>query len=301
MADLCTGIGGDLLALAAGPPVHAVDRDPLHLRMALSNAAVYGVAERVTPRLDDVMATDLTGLDAVFIDPARRTERGRSGPGRSEPPLAWCFALAERIARVGIKAAPGIDLETVPDGWEVEFVADGRELKEAALWSPNLASADRRATVLLADGAVASLTPGFAPGQAVGTPSAYLLDPNPAVTRAGLVGDLAVQVGAWQIDEQIAFLASDTLIETPFARTLRVVDSMPWHLKQLGQRLRDLGIGAVEIRRRGLAGDVDDLRRRLRLRGPRRATLTMTRHRGQPWCLICEEAETPTPVSAGKG
>ena len=48
VADLCCGIGGDLTALAAGRRVLAVDRDPLHLRMALANAGVYGVAAGVT-------------------------------------------------------------------------------------------------------------------------------------------------------------------------------------------------------------------------------------------------------------
>src|SRR5215218_9018123 len=33
VADLCTGIGGDLIALAAGSAVRAVDLDPVHLRL----------------------------------------------------------------------------------------------------------------------------------------------------------------------------------------------------------------------------------------------------------------------------
>src|SRR5262247_4152505 len=48
VADLCCGIGGDLTALAAGRRAPAVDRDPLHLRMALENARAYGVAAGVT-------------------------------------------------------------------------------------------------------------------------------------------------------------------------------------------------------------------------------------------------------------
>ena len=49
---------------------------------------------------------------------------------------------------MGIKAAPGLPLELVPPGWEAEFLAVGRGLKEALLWSPALASAPRRATIL---------------------------------------------------------------------------------------------------------------------------------------------------------
>ena len=118
----------------------------------------------------------LDGLDAVFIDPARRSGPGtasapagasparlgasparpggtsagqyaqRAPPrrfraGQSEPPLDWCFALADRVPAVCVKAAPGLPADLIPDGWEAEFIADGRDLKEAVLWSPALATA----------------------------------------------------------------------------------------------------------------------------------------------------------------
>lgn len=286
VADLCTGIGGDLIALAEEGPTMAVDRDPLHLRMAELNAAVYGVGGAVRPWLGDVRDVALDGVGAVFVDPARRDERGRGGPGRSEPPLAWCFGLAERVAAVGVKAAPGLDVGQVPRGWEVEFVAEGRELKEAALWSPALATTARRATILPRTATLVE-TPGE--GVPVVAPGGYLFDPNPAVTRAGLVEDLARRIGAWKIDEQIAFLSGDRPVATPFARTLRIVESMPWHLKRIAARLREMGVGAVDIRRRGLAGDVEETRRRLQLAGSRRATLVMTRVEDRPWCLVCQE------------
>jgi len=66
-----------------------------------------------------------------------------------------------------------------------------------------------------------------------------------------------------------------------------VIDSAPWRQRQLPARLRRLDIGAVDIRRRGLAGDVDQLRRQLKLSGQRPATLVMTRVAGQPWGLVC--------------
>jgi hypothetical protein len=286
-ADLCCGIGGDLIALAAGRPVLAVDRDALALRIARANCEIYGVAGNVSTMLGDVRDTDLAGLDAVFIDPARRTDRRRLRAGDSEPPLGWCISLAERVGQVGIKAAPGLRHDAVPSGWELEFVAVGRDLKEAVAWSPALAGAARRATVLPGGH---TLTP--APGEPVEVrmPGEFLLDPNPAVTRAGVVQELARMLGATQIDRQIAFLCTGHPVRTPFARTLRVIDSAPWNSRQLPARLRALDIGAVDIRRRGLAGDVDQLRRRLRLTGSRRATLVMTRVKDQPWGLVCVDA-----------
>ena len=118
-------------------------------------------------------------------------------------------------------------------------------------------------------------------------PGRFLLDPSPAVTRAGVVEDLARLAGAWKIDEQIAFLSADTAVHTPFARTLQVIDSAPWHQRSLPARLRALDVGAVDIRRRGLAGDVAELHRRLRLSGSRRVTLVMTRVQDRPWGLVC--------------
>jgi SAM-dependent methyltransferase len=305
VADLCCGIGGNLIALGSRRRVLAVDLDPVSLAFARHNATVYGAADRLATVRADVRDLPLSGVHAAFIDPARRASGRRLSAGRSEPPLEWCLGLAERVAAVGIKAAPGLPRELVPAGWEAEFVAVGRDLKEALLWSPPLATAATRATVLpsgdtLASAPGAARTGAGAPGTApagdvpIAEPGAFLFDPSPAVTRAGLVEDLARLLGAWKIDPAIAFLSDDREHRSPFARTLRVLESAPWHERDFARRLRELGIGAADIRRRGLAGDVPQIHRRLRLRGPGRATLVLTRVSGRPWGLICTDpSDTP--------
>lgn len=284
VADLCCGIGGDLIALAPGRDALAVDRDPLHLRMAALNAAVYG-ASSVRIRCEDVQASDLAGVEAVFVDPARR-HGGKRDLRESEPPLAWCLALAERVPAVGVKAAPGLQRESVPPDWELEFVSVGGDLKEAALWSPPLATVGRRAT-LLPDGHTLVSEPG--PAVECLPPGAYLLDPDPAVTRAGLVEELARSLSAWKLDPEIAFLSLDSPVTTPFARLLRIDESLPWNLKRLREVLRRLNVGAVDIRKRGSAVDVEDLRRRLKLTGAKRVTVALTRMGGKPWTLVCSD------------
>jgi predicted O-methyltransferase YrrM len=335
VADLCCGIGGDLLALASAPggpggpggrDVLAVDLEETHARLARHNAGVYGAAERVRAVVADVRELTLDGLDGVFIDPARRAGEHRFRAGVSQPPLEWCLALRERVPAVCVKAAPGLPAELIPAGWEAEFIADGRDLKEAVLWSPALASAGRRATVL-PGGDTLTVVPGDP--VPVTEPGEYLLDPNPAVTRAGLVEDLARLLArdpaaagnpgaaghpgaagdpgardpgaarnpgtagaagtVAKIDPRIAFLTADFGVRTPFARTLRVLHSAPWNEKRFARQLRDLGVGAADIRRRGLAGDVDQIHRRLKLDGPHRATIVITRVSDRPWGLICAE------------
>jgi len=305
VADLCCGIGGDLAGLAAScppRPLLAVDLNPVHAHLAIHNAFVYAPGSTARACVANVRDVSLGGLDAVFIDPARRDGGGRFRSGNSEPPLDWCFALAGSVPAVCVKAAPGLDTGIVPAGWEVEFIADGRDLKEAALWSPALAAAAaegpglRRATILPGGHTLAG-----EPGQPVPVrePGEYLLDPSPAVTRAGLVEDLARRVEGWKIDPQIAFIAVSHEVTTPFARTLRVVDSAPWNEKRFAARLRELGVGAADLRRRGLAGDVDQIRRRLKLHGPHRATIALTRVNDKPWGLIC--ADPGSALATGTG
>jgi SAM-dependent methyltransferase len=307
VADLCCGIGGDLAALAAtgeaatgeaatgeaatgeaaGRPLIAVDLNPVHARLARHNAHVYGAGGRVHAVIADVRDIRLTGTDAVFIDPARRDDARRFRAGTCEPPLAWCFELAMKVPAVCVKAAPGLDTSLVPAGWEAEFIADGRDLKEAVLWSPALSGPAARRATILPGGHTLVRYPG--PPVDIREPGEFLLDPSPAVTRAGLVEDLARQLGAWKIDPRIAFLSAASEVTTPFARTLTVIDSAPWTEKRFASRLRDLGVGAADLRRRGLAGDVEQIRRRLRLQGPHRATIVLTRVRDRPWGLICAD------------
>ena len=289
LADLCCGIGGNLIALAAARPglvTIGVDSDCGSLAFARHNVSECAPGARVAYLCADVRTVRLTGIDAVFIDPARRDERGRLAAGKYLPDLGWCLRLPDQVQAVGIKAAPGIHRNLVPPGWETEFVAVGRALKEALLWSPALAGTASRATLLPA-GDTLTARDEATEATPVAAPGAYLFDPNPAVTRAGLVAQLAGQLAAWQIDPKIAFLSADEPRATPFARTLRVVESAPWHEKKFAARLRELQIGSADIRRRGLAGDVAQIHRRLGLRGPGSAVIVLTRVSDRPWGLIC--------------
>ena len=288
VADLCCGIGGDLCALAPGREALAVDLDPTHARMARENARLHGAGE-VAAACADVRGLRLPGSLGVFVDPARRAGGRRLPAGESRPSLAWCLGLADRVAGVGIKAAPGLPLDQVPAGWEVELLADRRELKEAALWSPALATTTRRATVFPGPHTLADRPRSTGAPVPCRPPGAFLLDPSPAVTRAGLVEELARDLGAWKLDPRIAFLSADQPLRSPFGRPLRVDASLPWNLKRLRGVLRERGVGAVEVRKRGSAVDTDDLTARLRLRGDARAVVVLTRVADRPWALVCAE------------
>src|SRR5262245_37731646 len=73
VADLCCGIGGDTLSLAAaGTTVHAVESDPLRLAMAKANAEALGRTDRVTFHEAYALTVPLPDVLAAFADPGRR-------------------------------------------------------------------------------------------------------------------------------------------------------------------------------------------------------------------------------------
>jgi hypothetical protein len=119
-------------------------------------------------------------------------------------------------------------------------------------------------------------------------PAAYLYEPDPAILRARLVATLAEQLGAAQLDREIAYLTADRAVATPFARCWRVLEWLPFSLKRLRARLRALDAGAVTVKKRGSPLDVDTLARQLSSHGPRPLVVVLTQAQGKPVALICE-------------
>jgi predicted O-methyltransferase YrrM len=283
--DLGCGIGGDLVALAAaGITVAGVDLDPVRVEVARANLAALGLPGAVT--VADATTVDHGGFDVAFADPARRSARGRTFDVDDwTPPWPFVQALLGRAACV--KVAPGIPHDLVPHGVEAEWVSDHGEVKEAALWSGALATTSRRATVI-GDGGLATLTIEDDSPAEVRAVGAFLYEPDGAVIRAGLVTAVAAGVGGGLIDEHIAYVTADASFRTPFARSYRVLEELPYKEKQLRAALRERGIGRLAIKKRGVAVVPEELRKRLALAGDNEGTIVMTRVAGKGVCLLVE-------------
>ncbi len=283
--DLGCGIGGDLLAFSrAGLVAAGIDQDPVRVAMARANLAALGLAGAV--QVGDATTVDPSGFGAAFADPARRGGRGRVFDVDGwTPPWPWVLDLLRRRALV--KVAPGIGHDLVPPGVEAEWVSDGGEVKEAVLWSPDLSTTDRRATVI-GEGGLATLTQEDDPGAEVRAVGDYLYEPDGAVIRAGLVTAVAAGVGGGLIDPHIAYVTGDAPFRTPFARGYRVVEHLPYREKQLRAALHERGVGRLTIKKRGVQVVPEELRKRLALKGDAEATLVMTRVAGQGTALLVE-------------
>lgn len=283
--DLGCGIGGDLLAFArAGLIAAGVEQDPVRAAMAKANLTALGLPGAV--QAGDATTVDPSGFDAAFADPARRGGRGRVFDVEGwTPPWPWVLDLLSR--RSLVKVAPGIGHDLVPAGVEAEWVSDGGEVKEAVLWSPDLSTTDRRATVMGERG-LATLTSEDDPGADVRPVGAFLYEPDGAVIRAGLVTAVAAGVAGGLIDPHIAYVTSDQSFRTPFARSYRVVEHLPYREKQLKAALHERGVGRLTIKKRGVQVVPEELRKRLALRGDNEATIVLTRAADQGVALLVE-------------
>src|SRR5262249_8176252 len=157
---------------------------------------------------------------------------------------------------------------------EVEFVSLDGELKECVLWAGPLCQVARRATLLPGEHTLSTDTPVAWPP--VGQPRAWLYDPDPAVVRAGLVGELARRLDAHPLDPHIGCLTGDVRHDTPFARVYAIEAALPYHLRRLQDYLRQHHVGRVQVRRRGSAIDPAELERKLKLSGEDFRTLLLT-------------------------
>ncbi|MCY7401097.1 MAG: methyltransferase domain-containing protein [Nocardioides sp.] len=287
--DLGCGIGGDLIAFArAGLIAAGIDLDPVRVEMARANLDALGLAGAV--QVGDATAIDPSGFDAAFADPARRGGRGRIFDVDGwTPPWPWVLELLN--GRSVVKLAPGLPHDLVPEGVEAEWVSDSGDVKEAVLWSRGLATTDRRATVI-GDGGLACLTSEDDPYSVAERPvrevGGFLYEPDGAVIRAGLVTAVAAGVGGGLVDPHIAYVTSDESFRTPFARSYRVLEHLPYREKPLKAALRERGIGRLTIKKRGVQIVPEELRKRLSLRGDEEATLVLTRVAGQGTALLVQ-------------
>ncbi|WP_280346847.1 THUMP-like domain-containing protein [Nocardia neocaledoniensis] len=330
--DVTCSIGAELAELApVCPAVVGSDLDDVRLAMAAHNLAVSPLAAPVAdpgrPDLGDEESARvpsggvaaqpastvadssrnivLAKADAlvpstrdtvIIADPARRADGRRTyDPAKLQPPLPDLLA-AYPGRDIAVKSAPGLDFDRL--GWdgEIEIVSLDGAVREACLWSAGLTEpgVTRRATVLDSRGGATTLTdaePDDIPERA---PGDWIVDPDGAVVRAGLVRHYAAKHGLWQLDPHIAYLTGDAV--PAGMRGFRIEDRFELREKTLRQELARRDCGALEILVRGVDIDPDALRKKLKPRGTIPYTLVLTRIGRTGTAFLCTAVAPWTSV-----
>jgi len=271
VADLCCGLGGDAAALAGVARVVAVDQNPLAVALTATSVEAYG--DHVCAVVAQVPEF-VPRVRAAFIDPGRRRASGATGGGpggrthrleQMSPPISAVLELHRRVPALGIKLSPAVSHRALDAAFsalrhEREAISVRGECREMVVWTGELATTPRRAT-LLPEGR--SLVGTGEEELDIRPPGWYLYEPDTAVIRARLVARAAASIGAWGIDPSLAYLSTDRYVSTPWATAYCIEVPRPFSRKSLTRLLRERGAGDLILKTRGFAERPEALRQQL--------------------------------------
>ena len=299
IADLGCGIGADALAFAGvGLQVSAVDIDEVTAALAAYNLQFVSGAEVTHGAAEDF---DLSSVDGVWLDPARRAGTKRTGEARRladpeafSPSLTWAVSAAEQVKAAGIKLGPALDHTLIPAGWEAQWVSHAGDVVEVALYAGDAVQNPGRGALIMRSGGAMQVFERDLPDadeDGIGTLGEYLFEPDGAVVRAGLVTALCAPLAAHRVSPAIAYLTGDQPAAGAAAhavRQYRVHEVLPARVKPLRQELIRRGIGSVVIKKRGMDIVPEQMRRQLKLPAGEKATLIFTRLGEDRVCLLTQ-------------
>jgi THUMP domain-containing protein len=266
-ADLCCGIGGDLVSLADGRNCLAVDRDPIAAHLAQVNAEVCG-RTNVAVECRDAGAATLARYQAWHIDPDRRPAGKRTVQvERFEPPWEMIETLLAACENAAVKLAPATKLpDDVARRCQREWIETRSECRQQVAWFGSLAREPGTSAATVIDGPQGPATIVGAcgqPGPVASSVGRYVYDPSAAVRAAQLTSELCRQMSVKLLDTGNSYLTSEQLVHHPLASGFEVLGSLPFDLRRLKEAVRQLGLGPVEVKKRGVDIDPDHIRRQL--------------------------------------
>jgi hypothetical protein len=285
VADLCCGIGGDLLGLARRAAVTGVDLNPIHTLLSEANARASGLAS-CSFATEDASTWPVERCAAWHLDPDRRVQGERTAQmAFSRPSVDAIDRLLAACPQAALKLAPAAD---VPDTWaqsaERQWIGSGRECRQQVVWFAALAQhpACRSAVVVDRHGQAGQPVVGRNEvrcdvASAVGR---YVYEPHPCIIAARLAHTLGARYGLAVIDPQVAYFTGDQPIADLRLATFTVMDVLPFDLRQLRSVVRERRIGNLEVKKRAVDADPTAVRRQLQGRGEESAVLILTPHAG---------------------
>lgn len=263
VVDLGCGIGTDARAMRdAGLEVVAVEADPLTAEVARLNLVGVDVHRGDAADLAPTLLDDDT---TAYCDPARRSNRGRSWQVADLSP-SWEFVTTLLAGAAEIKLGPGFPHKLVPDDVAACWTSHRGQCVELTLSSGVGVRPGTRRVEQVTDDGHDELMVVTAPERCLERlPVAgdVLAEPDPAVLAAHGTDGLAAALGLRRISPGIGYLIGVEATTHPFLTWFTIDEVLPWRKKDLRSWLRGAEVGSLEIKKRGVDLDPQQLRRTL--------------------------------------
>jgi SAM-dependent methyltransferase len=277
VADLCCGCGMDLMKIAEGKDrVYAVDLDEDTLQVALFNSQKTGLQniEFLQQKAEEFSMS----VEAIFADPDRRPSSIRKiGKDDIQPTLNELLRLREITPNLAFKLSPAMNYRELHFDCEhtFEFVSENGTLKEMLLCFGALATTNVRLKAVILPQKIMLSKKNIS--IEIEKIKSFLFEPDPAIIRAGLVQECGAEIGYHLIDGKLALLSGDNPIQSELGRCYRVIEVLPFNLKNLQKYCRENEIGVLVIKTRGFPEKVEDFRKKLKLKGKNRIIVFILR------------------------
>lgn len=297
--DVGGGIGGDTIAMALRWRVLSVERDPATMEMLKHNAQVYNIDRNVDFILGDILKLfddiefqkKLEDIDCIFFDPSRRSKGKRTVKIEEyEPPLLLVEKLKNFSQNICVKIAPGVDLSRITYDCDVEVISFKGEVKEVVLWFGKFKTTGDKKVILATKlpERITWIQKSKKYKVPLSKPKVYLYEPDPAFIKAHLIGDIAEIYNLSQLHGKVAYLTSDTFINTPILKSYHVLTYETLDYSSINRTLTTLNIGKVDLKSRGISVDLKSIQKSIHGKGKKRGLVIFTKVLNKPSAIICE-------------
>lgn len=278
LADLTGGFGIDCAFLSSRfREVAYVERQEELCHIAAHNFPLLGLHHITIHQADGVAyLQQISSVDTIFIDPARRNEHGGKTVAISdcEPDVASLQELLlTKAHQVVIKLSPMLDLtlalRDMPHTCEAHIISVNNDCKELVL------IVGREATTSVTIHCV-NLTPKGnqcfrfnreqeqqAEGNYTAQLGSYLYEPNASILKAGAYRCLALIYKVKKLHPNSHLYTSDTLIDNFPGRTFRITATCSFNKKEMKESLSDVKQANITVR--NFPASVAELRKRMKL------------------------------------
>ncbi|MCM2374463.1 class I SAM-dependent methyltransferase [Aporhodopirellula aestuarii] len=286
VADLCCGLGSDLIALAKRGPVTGVDFDPDVLAFTAANLQVARVSAELRT-LDVTVATSadlIAGATYLHVDPDRRADGQRHTDANDLVPDWSRVTELAKLTRGGlIKLAPATQLsdDQTADLHRTWISASGSVREQTAIYGElfdnpwmlehGLRPGQRSAIALrnriphvFAAPAEDTSVPNSS-GAGIGE---WIIDPDASIRAAGLTTSFAREIGGRVVGSASGFLTCDSLEQMSdwgsMAMAARVIEVVGCDDRKLRRCFRTRKAHPELIKVRGSDLDPTQLGRRMK-------------------------------------
>ena len=308
VVDMTAGVGVDSLVFArAGVSVIAYEINPARAALLSANVERFGLSDKIEVRqansLEDKRFSRAALQNAcVYLDPPRRDGASRWG-GADMADAMLRHALQRSPAGVLMKLSPAAERAMGKKfDADMEYISVDGECREALLRWGAVCRSDPHAPELSAVTLPAGnrLSSDAAYLQRESLPAIhleqgrYLYEPDAAIIRAGLTGQLAAEQSWTQFDDEVAYLISESLAESPLAQGYQILAALPYHKRAVQAWLDEQGATHLIVKKRGVPDEPEVVRRSYKLKAAGKsrrahtAILALTKQGKQLWALFLE-------------